>query len=79
MLGRGSAIDRNGTGDDHGLDRDTVVSEARRAGFELVEAYQAGWHGLLFWFFRRMVETRRFITTRTGCYGRSHRGWGELS
>jgi len=30
-------IDRNGTGD-HGLDRDTVVSEARRAGFEL-EAY----------------------------------------
>jgi len=28
---------RNGTGD-HGLDRDTV-SEARRAGFELVEAY----------------------------------------
>jgi SAM-dependent methyltransferase len=32
-------IDRNGTGDDHGLDRDTVVSEARRAGFELVEAY----------------------------------------
>lgn len=32
-------IDRNGTGDDHGLSRDTVVSEARRAGFELVEEY----------------------------------------
>ena len=32
-------IDRNGTGDDHGLNRDTVVSEARRAGFELVEEY----------------------------------------
>lgn len=32
-------IDRNGTGSDHGLDRDTVVSEARRAGFELVEQY----------------------------------------
>lgn len=32
-------IDRNGTGSDHGLDRDTVVSEARRAGFELIEQY----------------------------------------
>ena len=32
-------IDRNGTGDDHGLNRATVVSEARRAGFELVEEY----------------------------------------
>jgi cyclopropane fatty-acyl-phospholipid synthase-like methyltransferase len=32
-------IDRNGTGDDHGLNRDTVVSEAKRAGFELVEEY----------------------------------------
>ena len=32
-------IDRNGTGSDHGLDRDTVVSEARRAGFELVDQY----------------------------------------
>lgn len=32
-------IDRNGTGDEHGVERDTVVSEARRAGFELVEQY----------------------------------------
>ena len=32
-------IDRNGTGSDHGLNRDTVVSEARRAGFELIEQY----------------------------------------
>ena len=32
-------IDRNGTGSDHGLDRDTVVSEAKRAGFELIEQY----------------------------------------
>jgi len=31
---RGGIIDRNGTGSDHGLDRDTVVSD-RRAGFEL--------------------------------------------
>jgi predicted methyltransferase len=29
-------IDRNGTGDDHGLNRDAVVREAARAGFELV-------------------------------------------
>jgi predicted methyltransferase len=29
-------IDRNGEGDDHGLDRDAVVQEASRAGFELV-------------------------------------------
>ncbi len=29
-------IDRNGTGDDHGLDRDAVVKEASRAGFSLV-------------------------------------------
>lgn len=32
-------IDRNGTGSDHGLDRDTVVNEARRAGFKLVGQY----------------------------------------
>lgn len=29
-------IDRNGTGDDHGLNRDAVVKEASRAGFVLV-------------------------------------------
>jgi predicted methyltransferase len=29
-------IDRNGAGDDHGLDRDAVVKEASRAGFNLV-------------------------------------------
>jgi hypothetical protein len=28
-------IDRNGTGADHGLNRDAVVKEAARAGFEL--------------------------------------------
>ena len=32
-------IDRNGKGDDHGLDADAVVREAGRAGFELVEQY----------------------------------------
>lgn len=32
-------IDRNGTGDDHGLDRDKVVNELRRAGFELKEEF----------------------------------------
>ncbi|MGH9943827.1 MAG: class I SAM-dependent methyltransferase [Pyrinomonadaceae bacterium] len=32
-------IDRNGGGDDHGLDRDKVVREAERAGFALAEEY----------------------------------------
>ena len=32
-------IDRNGTGSDHGLDRDTVISEAESSGFELIEQY----------------------------------------
>lgn len=32
-------IDRNGKGDDHGLDADAVIREAGRAGFELVEKY----------------------------------------
>jgi SAM-dependent methyltransferase len=32
-------IDRNGKGDDHGVGADTVVKEAARAGFELVEQY----------------------------------------
>lgn len=53
-------IDRNGTGDDHGLNRDTVVSEARRAGFELalgIRLRQARWHGLLFSFSdQRLVQ-----------------------
>ncbi|HMG34977.1 MAG TPA: methyltransferase domain-containing protein [Blastocatellia bacterium] len=32
-------IDRNGRGDDHGIDSKTVIDEADRAGFELVEQY----------------------------------------
>jgi len=32
-------IDRNGKGDDHGIDRDVVVKEAARAGFRLVEQH----------------------------------------
>ena len=32
-------IDRNGKGDDHGIDRDTVVREAESAGFSLVEEH----------------------------------------
>jgi SAM-dependent methyltransferase len=32
-------IDRNGKGDDHGIARETVVKEAGRAGFSLVEEY----------------------------------------
>jgi predicted methyltransferase len=32
-------IDRNGKGDDHGLDRGVVIEEARRAGFKLVGDY----------------------------------------
>ena len=32
-------IDRNGKGDDHGLDKEKVIEEARRAGFALKEEY----------------------------------------
>src|SRR5258708_10509134 len=32
-------IDRNGKGDDHGLDKDVVIKEAGRAGFVLVKQY----------------------------------------
>ena len=32
-------IDRTGKGDDHGIDPDTVVKEAQRAGFVLVEQH----------------------------------------
>ena len=32
-------IDKNGVGDDHGLDRDKVVDELARAGFVLKEEY----------------------------------------
>lgn len=32
-------IDRNGKGDDHGLNKDVVIDEAKRAGFSLVEQY----------------------------------------
>ena len=32
-------IDRNGTGDDHGLDDKKVITEAERAGFALVEQH----------------------------------------
>ncbi len=32
-------IDRNGKGDDHGLDKDVVIKEAERAGFRLINQY----------------------------------------
>jgi cyclopropane fatty-acyl-phospholipid synthase-like methyltransferase len=32
-------IDRNGKGDDHGIDTKTVIKEAMRAGFSLIEQY----------------------------------------
>jgi predicted methyltransferase len=32
-------IDKNGRGDDHGLDKETVVAEAKRAGFKLKEEF----------------------------------------
>lgn len=32
-------IDRNGKGDDHGLDKEKVIEEAKRAGFVLKEEY----------------------------------------
>lgn len=36
---RVGVIDRNGAGDDHGIDRDRVVDEAARAGYKLVGEY----------------------------------------
>lgn len=36
---RVGVIDRDGKGDDHGIARDTVVKEAERAGFKLVEEH----------------------------------------
>jgi SAM-dependent methyltransferase len=32
-------IDKNGKGDDHGIDKEKVVEEAKHAGFKLVEEY----------------------------------------
>lgn len=32
-------IDRNGKGDDHGIERDTIIKEAARAGFSLAEEH----------------------------------------
>jgi ubiquinone/menaquinone biosynthesis C-methylase UbiE len=32
-------IDRNGNGEDHGVDRDTVVREAGQAGYKLIDEY----------------------------------------
>jgi predicted methyltransferase len=32
-------IDRNGKGDDHGLDQEVIVKEAAQAGFKLIESY----------------------------------------
>jgi ubiquinone/menaquinone biosynthesis C-methylase UbiE len=32
-------IDRNGAGDDHGVNRDVVLKEAERAGYKVVEQY----------------------------------------
>jgi protein-L-isoaspartate O-methyltransferase len=37
--GRLGIIDRNGKGDDHGIDQKTVVKEAQQAGFVLVETH----------------------------------------
>jgi predicted methyltransferase len=36
---RVGVIDRNGKGDDHGVERDTVVREAERAGYQLAEEH----------------------------------------
>ena len=32
-------IDKNGTGDDHGIAKETIIEEAKRAGFSLVEEH----------------------------------------
>lgn len=37
--GRLGIIDRNGRGDDHGLDSDIVIREAKQAGFLLIDQY----------------------------------------
>jgi predicted methyltransferase len=37
--GRLGIIDRNGKGDDHGLNREVVIEEAERAGFSLAGSY----------------------------------------
>ncbi len=37
--GKVGIIDRNGNGENHGLDRDVVVKELREAGYKLVGAY----------------------------------------
>lgn len=52
-------IDRNGTGDDHGLNRDAVVKEAARAGFELAGEYDFVKDNMdYFLIFRKVVEKR---------------------
>lgn len=37
--GRVGIIDRNGSGDDHGIDAEVVIEEMKRAGFELAEQH----------------------------------------
>jgi hypothetical protein len=32
-------IDRDGNGDDHGIDRNTVIKEAEQSGFKLLEQH----------------------------------------
>jgi hypothetical protein len=32
-------IDRNGNGEDHGIDRDVVIREAKEAGYSLLDQY----------------------------------------
>ncbi len=32
-------IDKNGAGDDHGISKETIIDEAKRAGFSLVDEY----------------------------------------
>ncbi|MBA3572610.1 MAG: methyltransferase domain-containing protein [Pyrinomonadaceae bacterium] len=49
-------IDRTGKGDDHGIDPDTVVKEAQRAGFVLVEQHD----------FVRPDEVDYFLVFRVG-------------
>ena len=49
-------IDRTGKGEDHGIDRETVVREARRAGFVLVEQHD----------FVRPDEVDYFLVFRVG-------------
>lgn len=52
-------IDRNGNGDDHGINRETVIEEAKRAGFVLKEEFDFVKGDGMDYFLVFQVETRQ--------------------